>query len=505
LEAVTDVKDLTFEDVSDLDDFIDNNKFILGLAGNLITIYSEIYNKNYRENQTKNFVNSINNLSINNVIEDYNFNNIDEDEEKSISAEFVNLQKQRIQNTLDLDNVNNNRLKSYNEILRKNFIKIRESDYLQAITFDMISGFFRKVVEFSENKEENKDIVVNRDVLDLTNSLGITNQAFIDKLNLFDLNSISKEISSNFYKAKNNYKNLVKDQQNNENIKEFYSNRIDRLYSNYLNSKIENLESDNFSILKEKNLNKTKILTFGLKKSILKNINYDQVIKIKVKKYKSYNKNKPFIKEFLFSPILTGFDSFYNDNVNLDRNIGLYDIFKEDINERFVIVNRETAKEYLENITNENSNGSILINKLINDHIESNILDKILNLFYDFKVDINDFADNSNNRYSEVDLLNQINKLSAFDFTNIFKYNKTTFDNTITVSEDIVVLPDFIETLETKSLVYEFMCETSKIYSNIELQNVFKNKEFYDFYNVSIPISNELETIEIEYSIENIS
>lgn len=505
LEASTNIKDLSFEDISDIDDFIDNNKFILGLISSLVTIYSEIYNKNYRENQTKNFIKNINELQFNNVIEDYNFNNVDVSEVKSISAEFVDLTKNNDQNILDFNDISTH-LTSYNEILRRNFIKLKDSDYLQAITLDMISGYFRKVIEFNNNKEENIDIVVNNSVSNLTNALKITNQQFLNKINLFDLNSISKETSEAFYKVKNNYKNLIKDQQNNENIKDFYSNRIDKLYSNYLNTNVENLESNNFSILKDKSLNKVKILTFGLKKSILKNINFDQMIKISVSvRNLASDQNIIRTKEFLFSPILTGFNCFYNDNVNLDRNIGLYDIFKEDINERFVIVNRETAKSYLKKITNLNNNNDSHIDKAISDHIESNILDKILNLFYDFKMDINDYLENSNTRYSEIDLLDQINKLSSFDFTNIFKYDKTKFDNTITTSEDIVVLPDFIESLESKSLVYEFMYETSKIYSNVELQNVFKNKEFYDFYNISIPISNNLETIEIEYSIENIS
>lgn len=515
LEAVSNVKDVNFEEVSDIDDFIDNNKFIIGLISNLITIYSEIYNKNYREKQNNTFFNAINNFESNGLIEEYDFNSFESTTVKEISAEIVPLQKsnggsENPASVIFQSNVDNNiYLKSNDNIIHKNFIKLRKSDYLQSITFDLIVGYFKKSFEFEKNRLEIQSNLFDNEISSLTNTLNISNENFLNKTNIFSLNSLSKEISNSFYKVKNTYKDLIKNQNNNEDVKNYYSNNIDKIFKNYSKVMMENFKTDNFSLLKTNNLKKTKILTFGLKNSMIKNMSYNQYLKIIITIENSALGKKKNL-EFLFSPILTNIKGFYNDNISFDREIGIFDIYKKSLNERFVISDIDGAKNYLKkllNISNDNQNTNTLIDRIVNSHINSNILDKILNIYFDFNLSTNDFNSTFKQRYSDVELLNQVNKLSAFNFNNIFMYDKTSFDNIIEINnnDNIVLLPNFIETLESKSLVFEFMNEINKIYSNEEFKKAFDDKEFYDFYNIPVPTNNDLDLIEIEYSIEDIA
>lgn len=512
LDAATDIKDRNFEEIIDINNFIEQNKFILGLTSNILSLYGSLYTKEYRHSQTKFFQSVINNKD---YLLDDNFekptleklieikiSNFSTFNYNSNSTQF-NFSNYNSENDYKIDNkITANCFSSFDYTLSSNYKLLCLSDLSQSLNFDILNGYYTKRQEFKEN--ENKKLeIITEDVLGIFERLSVEESFINNFFNIFYLNSLSKEISRVFYLNKDFYYNLINSQVNNDSIEDFYKNKKSLIYNSYKEkSKYHN------NISSTKSYFKNHILTFGLKNSLINNLRFNDIIEIRLEVLyydsNSYVQSKVITK--YFSPLLTNLCEFYNDEeVNIDDYIGFYDVFNNSINKRYLICHREyIANNFSKYLKEKNYTES-----LINCHIESNKINSMLNLFYNFDISTRDFyKDDIKEKYCDLSLVEEINKIQDYRFKNITKVSKESFNQNIRSSntfEDLVILPDFDAVYKEKSIIYEFLSETNKIFSFNEFKKCFMHKDFYDFYHVKIDLDqeqiNSIKKIKIEYNI----
>jgi hypothetical protein len=514
LSATTNIDDLNFEDINDIDKFIDDNKFIVGLSSSVISIYSEVYNNMFKENQLDLFWNNLNRfkqqgssneINTNSSTEKYltieidnvigaNINEFSDFDFSQIKTGFTYSNNSLNIDQFKLNNTYNNSFVGYKDILSKNLIKLTSSDFNQSISFDMLSGYLNKKIKFEKNKDL-EDKIINEDLKNFYNISNLDNKITSRFFNLFYLNTLSKELSRKFYYNKDFYSNFIVNQSESEDIKAHYEANINNLFNIYkekekfLNDNLMN--TDNFN-LKTKN-----ILTFGITNKFIKSLSPRSIIKIDITNGENSSKT------FYFSPLLTSVYPFFNDSIFLDTHVGLYDIYSN-INKRYLIANKDDVFKLSVNDTHLNSSGYLnsffgsnmsddnrfILNRALDNIIVSNKLNNLLNLVFNFNIDVEDFYKKLqfNNNTTSIDLLNIINTISAFNFKKFSNVSKRYFNNNSIIDNEnnIVILPGFEEMINNRTSIFETLININKMYSIEEINNSFREKVFYDFYHIPI-------------------
>jgi hypothetical protein len=544
LSATTNINDLNFEDVEDIDKFIDDNKFIIGLSASIISIYSEIYNNMFKENQLNKFWNSLESITsqessaISNYINTDRYYKIEIDNKKSMDiSEFnsfnfsdtnLGFSYNDIENSWNIsnfnfnNNYNQNKFIGYKDILGKNLIKLTFSDFNQAISFDMLYGYLNKKNNFLKDKDlETK--ILNSDLQKFYNITNLDNRTTSKFSNLFYLNTLSKELSRKFYYNKDFYSNFISNQEESEDIKNHYLNNIDKFFNLY-KEKEKFLNNDTIN-LENFNLKNNNILTFGITNKFIKSLRPTSIVKIKITNGESGDTT------FYFSPLLTSVYPFFNDYINLDTHVGLYDIYSN-INKRYLIADKDdifkvteetqtTVKGetlttyrtsgYVKNFFGNNINNRKIqiLRESLRNIIVSNKLNNLLNLIFNFEIDVEDFYKNIqlNNNTTSIDLLNIVNTISAFNFKKFSNISKSKFNNRSIIDNEnsIVILPGFEEMIDNRTSIFETLNNINKIYSIEEINNSFREKVFYDFYHIHLRSGiDKYENIKITVDIEEL-
>tara|TARA_Y100000591_G_scaffold76591_2_gene63930 strand:- start:8704 stop:14421 length:5718 start_codon:yes stop_codon:yes gene_type:complete len=537
MSATTNIDDLTFEDIEDIDKFISDNKFIIGLTSNIITIYGEIFNNLFKENQLKTFIEDLSNVFGNidtEIIDQDNIipresvikiDRLNEIEIGNVNQIDLNILKDNLgfeyKEDKDCWNIKNYNLDNfsyeeeysygYKNILKKNIKKLTISDFSQAISFDILVGYLKSKIDFE--KENQSELIINDSLQNFYQNTSLERDQVTKFFNLFYMNQTSKDLSRKFYYDKDFYANFIDNQDDSETIRSHYDQNLSSFFNLY-KEKNKFVNNDNLFNNNIELKNKS-ILTFGITNKIVKSMKPTSFIKIQIEKQSNALEDQP-IDIYYFSPLLTNVHEFFNDYISLDDHVGFYDIYTN-LNKRYLIGNKESllkvdkknAIGYLTEIFNT-EDVSVLskVSQSLENCIKSNKINNLLNIFYNFSIETNDFYKNENlNRNTcSIDIFNIINSISSFNFKKLSNITKTKFNSSVTINneENFVVLPGFDEVIKSKTEIFELLNNVENIQSIEEMTNCFKDKTFYDFYHVCIDKSviENYNNIKITVSIE---
>ena len=507
LSLNTNINELTFQDLEDIDSFITSNKFVLDMASKIIKIYAIIFNKIFRETQEKAFIENINTYS-----------NSGLGIETSVGGEVFKIESSGttiLNDSTSFENYSSLETKIKSNIIEEtyegisgsiqyNYDVLKISDFMQSLSFDILNRYIEDSIEF--NRKENIDTLVNRKLEDSLNEINLDRNKAKDMMNTYYMNCLSKELSKKYYIKKDFFTNFIENQDtiNIQDTKEYYLNGDKNLLDSI---KKYNINLNEFNAGTDE-LNK-KILTFGIKFDLMNHIHYSDIINIKIQQKNKYNNIEEY--NYCFSPLITSLISTFNDsridannskNINIGFHTGFYDIFKN-INERYMIVGKDYLKVHLlKNIYRDID--SDVIEKIITSHFRSNKYDAILNCLYNFNIEQSDFyKDKSNNNKSiDKDFYDKVNSLNDFKFSSITKTSKEKFNNNINISDNIVIFNNDINPLNNETYIYKTLVSLNNINSINDIKLCFENKEFYDFYHIPINNLNDIVNINVEFSIQ---
>jgi hypothetical protein len=509
LSLNTNINELTFQDLEDIDSFVTSNKFVLDMSSKIIKLYAIIFNKIFRETQEKAFIKNIN--TYNNIglgIENSEGGKVFKIESSgtTILNDSTNFKNYSSLETKIKSNIIDETYRGISGSIQYNYDVLKISDFMQSLSFDILNKYIEDSIEI--NSKENVDILVNRKLEDSLNEINLDRHKVKDMMNTYYMNCLSKELSKKYYIKKDFFTNFIENQDsiNIQDTKEYYLNGDKNLLDSI---KKYNININEFNAGTDE-LNK-KILTFGIKFDLMNHIHYSDIINIKIQQKNKYNNIEEY--NYCFSPLITSLISAFNDsridannskNINIGLHTGFYDIFKN-INERYMIVGKDYLKTHLlKNIYRDSDSDSDVIEKIITSHFRSNKYDAILNCLYNFNIEQSDFyKDKSNNIKSiDKDFYDKVNSLNDFKFSSITKTSKEKFNNNININDNIVIFNNDINPLNNETYIYKSLSSLNNINSINDIKLCFENKEFYDFYHIPINNLNDIVNINVEFSIQ---
>lgn len=537
MSATTNIDDLTFEDIEDIDKFISDNKFIIGLSSNIMTIYGEIFNNLFKENQLKVFIEDLSDVFGNVDTEIINQDNVIP-RESVIKIDTLNELEIGSINQIDTDdllnelgfkykdetgilNIEKYRLDSmsydeeysygYKNVLKKNLKKLTMSDFAQSISFDILTGYLKRKVEFE--KKDQSSFIINNNLQEFYQNLDLEKDQVTKFFNLFYMNQVSKDLSRKFYFDKDFYSNFIDNQDDSESIKSHYDINIGSFFNEY---KEKNKFINNNSIFSNDiNLKNKSILTFGVTNKVIKSMKPTSFIEIQIEKQSTaFESSQTDI--YYFSPLLTSVHEFFNDYISLDDHVGFYDIYSN-LNKRYLIGHRDTILKVDKKETSGyfaeifNTEDISVLNKIklsLENCVKSNKINNLLNIFYNFNIETDDFYrnENLNKNTCNIDIFNIVNSISSFKFKKLANITKTNFNSSVSINneENFVVLPGFDEVIKSKTEIFELLNNVENIKSTSSTSRCFKDKIFYDFYHICIekPTIENYSNIKVTVSIK---
>lgn len=499
LSLNTNIKELSFQDLEDIDSFITSNKFVLDMTSKIIKIYGTIFNKIFRTIQEKTFLKEINEYK--NISLDFNDSNTPESFkiESSGTKMLENVSTSSISiDALDKSIKSNIIEEKYNGIhgaIQYNHDILKISDSMQSLSFDILNKYIDDSLDF--NERVNIDKLINSKISESLENLELDRIKIKDMMNTYYINSLSKELSKNYYIKKDFFTNFIENQDsiNNQDTKEYYANQETNILD-AIKKYDKNLNT--FNVSSEESLNK-KILTFGIKTSLINHIHYSDIINISIQQKNKYDVVESY--SYKFSPLVTSLISTFNDdNISVESHTGFYDIFKN-LNKRYMIVSRSYLEQHLLSNIHVNAND---INKIVQSHFISNKYDLILKCLYNFNIETSDFYKDKSvsNNIVDKEFYEKINILDDFKFSSITKSSKEKFNSNIEINDNIVIFKNDINPINNETYIYESLTSLNNINSINNMKLCFENKEFYDFYHVPINNLNDLVNINVEFSIQ---
>ena len=523
-----------FENVNLIADFINNEnnivEAIFKVLKNYCTIYStmidQIIELSVRSSLNEVIETNINVTSFKNLNGQFMWNN----DIRDLCLGNINIPLEEYKNVAQIDNIlkrENNFQDTGNVFYTKSHSEIQlllrtlnNSDHLEALTFDAIHSYLynnEKIVEsFSEIVDDTNRITSNfLNTLSLVSA--IENLDAIDIINKdLKLCKVSKNLQNNIYFNIELYNKLYPPNTELQNVivKNIYEN-ID-LFSH---RKLEIERSLDLSKISLENIynkeddrpiQKFDILRFGIDYNIADQLRNERLLNVRV--YVSNHRYPEIVFkpiDFYYTPVLTNvtpahYDALASSAVNLNEiknHIGYYDFDALDFENKYSVIDEETARGLLlNNIQNNN-----IINFLFNNDVNFSIDPETASFSILNDMKMSNFIKNANfikNKIFDDNKINRINlekdnilssdsieifdSLSSESFEKIFLEIKSTVDEFL-IPGDNFSSKDFkldlinsnIHSLDTMKLIDK---DISKIDAILE----FTSEEFFDIFSIKI-------------------
>lgn len=490
-----------FNSESDIDNFIENNKFLYETIYDLIDLLSPIndyinkrivsysflksieINKNLQnikiENQDdlkqKNiyFINSgvtdrisdtINNRFVKEVFdipENQNIGIKNNDILFDIKQIFqdINLLEKDVTNEFNYESEKSKFINNFNYI----FQKLNVSDYSMLVNADIINSSF----DISDSIVKNSNQFIDQEFIELSNNIGFD----INRINNIQYLNFNLKKMNNVLLLNNEIKNNFLNKTNNNDFKNYYLNQ--KIFNEVKNSE-KHVKPTNISKLLTSN-----IYGFCYDKNIIDKINSEiKIIKITLTAKDMTNNNKIYLpKNYLFSSNISNFGvnkenyPYFCESINSDNLYILFDNLSNDI---------QNVLFYLSyNQIRNNFNNSIIKNlaknsKLINIANENR---RDITTIYQYMIDC---------QKNSININNYLNLLYDLNINNIKNYSQDISDQIINALSESQISQIFNNSSieKTKNTINKFLSLNNQL-------EFIKDQKIVDIFNVSFDINDQ--------------
>jgi hypothetical protein len=410
-----DFKQKVFLSEASVDEYIEENEYLIDLVTELLDVYSTIYCF-YLEMLNQEVTLRV--LSHSSLNKDADFANVNNSSENGYTFDLSYL-------------ANNNPDLNINDVSKAVIIELERlydyySDNIEEFVGSRNSAIRENTLRFSKEIEEVLNILTTSDVYQSVSfDLLMQNFNFYlknnKKLNYIDFKNNIIINNSNFDIEKTAMNFFNKNYMNNLYSKKVFLKEYNKLFDNKVKhlTDIDSLSNINiFDIEKQRELRKISSLnaspiarnvlnndfySYAVSLEDLKEVNHDSIIKFKIEIIDHSRLDRIFLPKVLyFSPMLFANDFYSAGVANDNTKIGIYESSKYDDNRiryttlellkntprfRNMIIKKFNTDDLEINNLDRAETYDLIIEDIYNNHILSNSIENIIDILYNIKVD----------------------------------------------------------------------------------------------------------------------